>query len=213
MSYNPGGQPPYYQQQYPPQPPPKSGMSTGAKLAIFGCLGLVVILAIPSIGLLVWYAMQDSTTVERADKKSTSSDDKKSSTDVTKDDDDDDSTNDASTGSGTYISTITLARDDGSGSAGEEVTSFKPSDNPMHFVIKLNGSYKGKTVRIVLTAIDAGPTPNMRAGDEINRKLNSFENSLDAHWTLASDWPTGNYKVEAYVDGSLDKSLKFRVKS
>src|SRR5262249_52880259 len=80
MAYNPGGQPPY-NQQYPyppagpppPPPPPKRGMGTGAKVALFGCLGLLLLgIFCAIVGGVVWMVMNKNTNTTNVNNSNTS---------------------------------------------------------------------------------------------------------------------------------------------
>jgi hypothetical protein len=118
--------------------------------------------------------------------------------------------NSASSSSGVHVEKIELAKDDGEGDAGETVTSFRASDNPLHFVAHLSDFEAGTKVRMVLTAVDAGGSKNEKVG-EVEKETTAFENVLDAHWQFPRNWPTGRYKIEAYVNGKLDKTLEFDI--
>jgi hypothetical protein len=111
---------------------------------------------------------------------------------------------------GVHVEKIELALDDGEGSAGETVSGFRVSDNPLHFVAHLSEFEAGTKVRMVLTAVDAGGSKNEKVG-EVEKETTAFENVLDAHWEFPKDWPEGRYKIEAYVNGKLDKSLEFDI--
>jgi hypothetical protein len=112
--------------------------------------------------------------------------------------------------SGVHVEKIDLAKDDGKGDAGETVSSFRASDNPLHFVAHLSEFEAGTKVKMVLSAIDAGGSKDVKVG-EVEKETTAFENVIDAHWKFPRDWPTGQYKIEAYVNGKLDKSLEFEI--
>jgi hypothetical protein len=121
-----------------------------------------------------------------------------------------DTSADSASKSGVHTEKIDLAKDDGSGGAGDTVTSFRSSDNPLHFVAHLSEFEAGTKVKMVLTAIDAGGTKNVKVG-EVEKETSAFENIIDAHWKFPEDWPTGRYKIDAYINGKLDKTLEFDI--
>jgi len=112
--------------------------------------------------------------------------------------------------SGVTVDKIELAKDDGKGDAGDTVSSFKSSDNPLHFVAHMSEFESGTKIKMVLTAIEAGGSKNEKVG-ELEKETTAFENVLDAHWQLPGGWPTGRYKIEAFVNGNLDKTLEFEI--
>jgi hypothetical protein len=112
--------------------------------------------------------------------------------------------------SGVHVESLQLARDDGHGNSGATVSAFKPSDNPIHFVAQLNKIQSGTKVKMVLTAVDAGNSKNEQVG-AVEKTTTAFENQLDAHWQYPQDWPAGRYKIEAYINDKLDKTVDFDI--
>jgi hypothetical protein len=117
----------------------------------------------------------------------------------------------ASSGAGIRVEKIDLAKDDGKGDAGDVVSSFQSTDNPLHFVAHLSEFESGTKIKMVLTAIDAGGSKNEKVG-ELEKTTTAFENVLDAHWEFPKAWPVGRYKIEAFVNEKLDKSLEFDIR-
>lgn len=211
MAYNPGGQPPFNPQApfgVPPPPPPKAGMSTGVKVAIFGCIGLVflgAIIAIVAVAIGVSMAPTNSNTVSTG--SNTSSTTNTSSSPSTK------NANTAATNtntSGITVASIDLATDD-NGQPGSTVQSFSPTDNPMHFVIKLSDSAKGTKVRVVLKAVSVSTGDRDTKVGELDYELKPLENRVNAQFELPKDWPTGSWRLEVYINGALDESRDFQV--
>jgi hypothetical protein len=218
MAYNPGGQPPF-NPQYPynappPPPPPKSGMGTGAKVALFGCLGVIVLGIIGVVVAAVIYTVVNKNTNSVYVTNSNSGSTGSSNANASKNSNASSSNRNSSGGSksGVYVESIDLARDSG-GSAGEKVQTFRPTDNPMHFVVNLSEFESGTKIKVVLMAVSvATGESNVKVG-EIERSTGSLENQMDATMTLPRNWPTGTYRVDVYVNGTLDKSREFEVES
>jgi hypothetical protein len=217
MAYNPGGQPPY-NQQYPynappPPPPPGPGMSTGAKVALFGCLGALVlaIVAVVVVAIVV-VAMNKNGNAVSIGGTNTGSSNTNSSQRSTPAPPPPSSSGPSASGSGVHVTEIALARDNND-AAGDEVQSFSPTDNPMHAVVKLSDNTPGTKIRVVLMAVSvASGEKNTKVAD-IERDAGSVKGNLDTTFTLPRDWPTGTYRVDAYVNGKLDKSRTFEVES
>ena len=217
MAYNPGGGQPPFNPQYPynaapPPPPPKSGMGTGAKVALFGCLGLIVLGIIGVvIAAIVGVALnKNSNTVSSSNTNSSSSNSSSSNRNSGSSSSSNKNTGGSSSSSKVHVDSLDLARDN-NGSAGEHVSSFHPTDNPMHFVVGLSEFESGTKVKVVLMGVEvATGEKNVKVG-EIERETGTLENQMDATMTLPRNWPTGTYRVDVYVNGSLEKSREFEV--
>ena len=214
MAYNPGGPPPFNPQQpfgAPPPPPPKAGMSTGVKVAIFGCIGLVflgAIIAVVAIVIGVSLAPSNSnTTYSGSNTSNTSSSPSTSNASNTSS-----SNSSSAPKSGIQVTSIDLATDNG-GQPGDTVQQFSPSDNPMHFVIKLSEATKGTKVKVVLKAVSVDTGDRDTKVGELDYETKSFENRVNAQFELPRDWPTGTWRLEVYVNGSLNKTRDFQVAS
>ena len=111
--------------------------------------------------------------------------------------------------SGTHINDLYMAKDD-SGKAGDKVTSFSPSDHKIYAVAKLNTSESGTKTKFIWYVVDAGGSKNEKI-QEINYETKALENQVSGHLEYPKDWPTGKYKVEAYVNGNLEKTVEYTV--
>lgn len=123
----------------------------------------------------------------------------------TKDDDaKDDSTDEVK------IEWIKLYNDNGSGDEGNEVTSFKPTDNPQHFVARMSEFEGGMKIRFVLIAVDAGGEKNFKIMEK-EQETNSFTNQIVLTAKLPRPFPVGDYRADCYVNGKLSKSVNYKV--
>lgn len=191
-------------------------MGTGAKVALFGCLGLLLLCIVVAIVGGVAYVVlnkNSNTTVSNTSSNSSSP-----STSNSRTTNSSSSTNtssgspSSSSSSGVHVDTIKLARDD-SGSAGETASSFHPTDNPIHAIVRLTEFESGTKVKVVLMAVSVATGEKNTKVAEIEKETGSMQNELDTTFTLPKDWPTGTYRVDVYVNGSLDKSLTYQVES
>jgi len=186
-------------------------MGTGAKVALFGCLGLIILGIVGVvIGAVVMMAVnKNSNTISTGNSNSSSASNSNSSS-SNRNSGSSSNKNSGGSSSSVHIDSIDLARDN-NGSAGEHVSSFRPIDNPMHFVVGLSEFESGTKVKVVLMAVDvATGEKNVKVG-EIEKVTGTLENQMDATMTLPLNWPTGSYRVDVFVDGSLDKSREFEV--
>jgi hypothetical protein len=108
-----------------------------------------------------------------------------------------------------YVDTISMAKDK-DGEPGDTTTSFEPGDRTIYCVADLNKARKGTEVKFVWKAVDVSGVPS---GDlaTIDYTTKSFENKVHAHLTKPSDWQTGTYEVDVYINGALDKIIKYTV--
>jgi hypothetical protein len=119
------------------------------------------------------------------------------------------STSDASSGPGEFISELHMAKDDG-GDPGDQSSTFGPSDRTIHAVAKLKESKSGTKMKFSWWIVDAEGAKNEKIKD-IDYTTKALENVVHGHLTLPRDWPKGKYKVEVYVNGSLDRTAEYNV--
>jgi hypothetical protein len=91
-----------------------------------------------------------------------------------------------------------------------ETTSFTPDQQTFYCIVDLANAPDDTTVKAVWTAVDTGGVV------EPNYVIDEAElTSADAVLTfdLANDsyWPTGQYKVDLYLNGELDRTIPFTV--
>ena len=108
-----------------------------------------------------------------------------------------------------YVDKIYMAKDQ-NGEPGDETTSFSAGDRTVHCVINLNKAKKGTAVKFVWKAVDVD---GMKSGEfkSIDYTTNSFENKVHGHLTYSTDWPTGKYQVEVWINGNLDKTIDYSI--
>jgi len=100
---------------------------------------------------------------------------------------------------------------DQNGNMVDPTDTFAPTDPTIHVVATLANVPDGTTLKAMWYVVEVqGSEPGVI--DEISRTLGSGEETVD--FTLANDrpWPVGKYKVELYLNDTLDKTLEFEVK-
>lgn len=104
------------------------------------------------------------------------------------------------------VQSVALATTEG----GTSVTTFSPSDHVINAAIELNRIESGLTAKVVWTAVDT----TAGQGIEVARKefTSVAANTIQAQVQLPNDWPTGTYKLDIYLNGSLAKTVDFTVK-
>ncbi len=103
------------------------------------------------------------------------------------------------------ISQAELAKDPD----GVESTTVFAQDENIYAVVELSNAPDDTTVKAVWTAVEAdGLEPNYLIGET---SLTSGDGSLHFDLTNENLWPTGNYKVDLYLNEKLDRTLTFTV--
>jgi hypothetical protein len=102
-------------------------------------------------------------------------------------------------------SAILSADEEGS----QETTVFAPEDT-FYCIVTLANAPDDTTVKAVWTAVDV-------EGEEPDTLIDETETTSDGNdvltfnLSLDSSWPTGTYKVDLYLNGTLDRTLEFEV--
>lgn len=108
-----------------------------------------------------------------------------------------------------YIEEISMSKDS-NGSPGDKTAVFAPDDHTIHAVADLNKAKAGTQVKFVWKAVDVAGARNEEI-KTIDYTTKSFENKVHGHLTKPGDWPKGSYQVEVYINGALDKTIKYTV--
>lgn len=109
-----------------------------------------------------------------------------------------------------YVDQIQMAKDD-RGKAGASTTSFDASEHTVHVVITLNKAKAGTQLRAIWLAADVEGMPKNRELKSVDYTTKSFDKKIPGYLTWSQDWPKGQYKVEVYINGALDKVLTYSV--
>ncbi len=92
---------------------------------------------------------------------------------------------------------------------GAATTTFSPTDRVIHAAIELSRLEPGLTAKTVWTAVDT------EAGQGIEVASNEFTslaaNTIQAQLELPNDWPTGKYRLDVYLNGTLAKTAEYTV--
>ena len=109
------------------------------------------------------------------------------------------------------VTKVELARDNGRGKPGAVVTSFAPSDNPLHCVVHIKPLTGPIVFTGTLTAVNAGGVQNYRVAST-NVTGGSGMDLIDFKFSLQRPWPTGSYRIMLQVNGKQLKEVSFDVK-
>jgi hypothetical protein len=105
-----------------------------------------------------------------------------------------------------------LAKDDGTGKAGDVVTTFSTSDIPIHCIVQLD-SVRVATVKMSFVAVKVpGVKPETRV---VSASYTTKENQNQVNFTGRPDkvWTSGRYRVDIFLDGKLARSYDFLIEN
>jgi hypothetical protein len=108
------------------------------------------------------------------------------------------------------VAELYLARDDGSGNAGDQATSFVTTDGPIYCVVQLSSSAP-VTVRMNLVAV---AVPGVKAETRVvSTSYTTRDNQDRVNFTgrPAGQWVAGRYRVDIFIDDLPAVSREFAV--
>lgn len=109
------------------------------------------------------------------------------------------------------IEELYLARDNGEGKAGDQVSEFRTNDIPIYCVVLLETNQK-VTVKMNFVAVSvAGVKPETKV---VTASYTTKENQNRVNFTGTPDgkWTPGKYRVDIFLDGKPAKNLEFEIK-
>lgn len=91
----------------------------------------------------------------------------------------------------------------------QETAVFAPEDT-FYCIVTLANAPDDTTVKAVWTAVDVeGEEPNTQIDEA--ETTSDGNNVLTFNLTIDTAWPVGKYKVDLYLNGTLDRTLEFEV--
>ena len=117
---------------------------------------------------------------------------------------------DSPTPATTGIAEIYFAKDDGTGKAGEEATSFVTTDVPIYCVVQLDSAVP-TTVKMNLVAV---AVPGVRADTKVvstSYTTKNNQNRVNFTGRPEGQWVAGRYRVDIFVGNSAVVSREFAI--
>lgn len=109
------------------------------------------------------------------------------------------------------VAELYLARDNGSGKAGEITESFFTNDIPIYCVVQLD-SMKSVTVKMNFVAVKVqGVKPETKV-ITVSYKTNGKQSQVNFTGTPDKVWTAGFYRIDIFVDDKPAKNLEFEIK-
>ena len=110
------------------------------------------------------------------------------------------------------IDSIYLAKDDGTGKAGDAVKSFSTSDIPIYCVVMLDSS----TPVTVKMNFVAEKVPGVKAETKVvavSYTTKDGQNRVNFSGKPVGKWVPGIYRADIFLDGKLAKNVSFEIKA
>lgn len=109
------------------------------------------------------------------------------------------------------VESVYLARDDGNGNPGEQVTSFSTTDIPIHCVVAL-GSPGQTVVKMIFVAVAvSGVRPDAKVVTT-TYTTKTEEDQVNFTGKPKDKWSPGKYRVDIFVDGKLATNVAFEIR-
>lgn len=110
------------------------------------------------------------------------------------------------------IEEVYLAKDDGNGKAGEQVSDFGTTDIPIHCVVLLE-SNASTVVKMNFVAMNvAGVKPETKVVTA-SYTTSQGQNRVNFTGTPEGKWTPGKYRVDLFLDGKKVKAVEFVIKN
>jgi hypothetical protein len=109
------------------------------------------------------------------------------------------------------ISEAYLAKDDGTGKAGEAAGEFTVTDIPIYAVVKLDSALP-VTVKMNLVAASV---PGVRPETKVvstSYSTKDGEDRVNFSGRPAGKWTPGKYRADIFINGKLVRNLEFRIR-
>lgn len=110
------------------------------------------------------------------------------------------------------VEDVYLAKDNGSGKAGDAVSSFVTTDIPIYCVVQLT-STKAATVKMNFVAVSvSGVKPDSKVVT-VSYVTKDGQNRVNFTGKPGDKWSPGKYRVDIFLDGNLARGVVFEIQS
>ena len=111
----------------------------------------------------------------------------------------------------TGIEEVYLAKDNGEGKAGEQVTEFTTTDIPIYCVVLLESNSK-TVVKMNFVAVNvSGVKPETKVVTA-SYTTKDGQNRVNFSGRPDGKWTPGKYRVDLFLDGKIAKNVEFEIK-
>lgn len=112
---------------------------------------------------------------------------------------------------GPAVEEVYLAKDDGSGKAGDQVSEFSTSDIPIYCVVLLDTTVK-VTVKMNFVAVNVAGVKADTKVVTASYTTKDGQNRVNFSGKPEIKWTPGKYRVDIFLDGKIAKDVEFEIK-
>ena len=109
------------------------------------------------------------------------------------------------------VEELYLAKDDGSGRAGEQVSEFNTTDVPIFCVVLLD-TFKKATVKMNFVAVNVAGVKADTKVVTASYTTQEGQNRVNFTGRPEGRWTPGKYRVDIILDGKLARHIEFDIK-
>ena len=109
------------------------------------------------------------------------------------------------------VEELYLARDDGSGKAGAQVSEFRTTDVPIFCVVMLDTT-ESLTVKMNFVAVDVAGVKADTKVVSASYTTTEGQNQVNFSGRPQGRWTPGRYRVDIILDGKVAKNIEFDIK-
>lgn len=104
-----------------------------------------------------------------------------------------------------------LARDDGEGKAGDQVTEFRTTDVPIYCVVLLGSNSKAVVKMNFVAVAVSGVKPETKVVTA-SYTTNARQNRVNFTGRPEGKWTPGKYRVDLFLNGKTARKVEFEIK-
>ena len=109
------------------------------------------------------------------------------------------------------VEELYLAKDDGKGKAGEQVSEFRTSDVPIYCVVLLDTQTK-VTVKMNFVAVSVAGVKADTKVVTASYTTKDGQNRVNFSGRPDDKWTPGKYRVDIFLNGKIAKNVEFEIK-
>ena len=109
------------------------------------------------------------------------------------------------------IEEVYLAKDDGNGKAGEQVTEFRTTDIPIYCVVLLESGAKA-VVKMNFVAVNVAGVKTETKVVTASYTTKEGQNRVNFTGRPEGKWTPGKYRVDLFLDGKKVRDVEFDIK-
>jgi hypothetical protein len=105
-----------------------------------------------------------------------------------------------------------LAKDDGEGKAGDQVTEFQTTDVPIHCIVLLESNL-GAVVKMTFVAVAVAGVKAETKVVTASYTTHDGQNRVNFTGRPDGKWTPGKYRVDLFLNGKMSRNIEFEIKS